>query len=250
MVPPLLHHQERREAVSRSRRGDDAKHGRVQVRHMRAYGRIPPPMKPPRRLRWGTRDMANYCERHFHWRGVAIRVICILAVLSVTAESIAEPGPIGQWLMNQPLTLWDKGMFEATEAANQAAEYVGKNIGNISYGRAQYDWDNNEIDVLVSVSGYSADTNHENCNKVRRAFISYLADAFVLDNVDRARIILRLNISSWFSHHGYQNQGRDKELGEKMSRIIFVKARLWNTDGGITCRERIMVFDAPSKPGQ
>ena len=43
MVPPLLHHQERREAVSRSRRGDDAKHGHVQVRHMRAYGRIPPP---------------------------------------------------------------------------------------------------------------------------------------------------------------------------------------------------------------
>ena len=51
-----------------------------------------------------------------------------------------------------------------------------------------------------------------------------------------------------FGHEGYINLKRDKELGEKMSHIIFVKARLWNKDRDNLLRERITVFSAPRNP--
>ena len=55
-------------------------------------------------------------------------------------------------------------------------------------------------------------------------------------------------IGGWFSHNGFQRTNRDEELEEKLARIIYVKVTLRNADGGIECRERIMTFDAPSKP--
>ena len=55
-------------------------------------------------------------------------------------------------------------------------------------------------------------------------------------------------IGWWFRHKGFERKSRDEELEEKLARIIFVAVRLKNNDGGITCRDRITAFDAPSKP--
>ena len=70
---------------------------------------------------------------------------CVLAgVLNVLAmPSITEPGPIGRWLMGEPLSLWDKGMFEANEAARRAATFVGSHRGELAWGSASYNWNNN-----------------------------------------------------------------------------------------------------------
>ena len=78
---------------------------------------------------------------------------CVLAgVLNVLAmPSIAEPGPIGRWLMGEPLSLWDKGMFEANEAARRAATFVGSHRGELAWGSASYNWNNNEIDLFFNV---------------------------------------------------------------------------------------------------
>ena len=67
-------------------------------------------------------------------------------------------------------------------------------------------------------------------------------------NEDTLRIILQNTISSWFSHEGWQKQIRDKEIGLKMARIIFVKVVLSGQKGDISCRDRITAFEAPSKP--
>ena len=63
--------------------------------------------------------------------------------------------------------------------------------------------------------------------------------------------MLKQRIDGWFSHYGFVLKNRDEELAEKMSRIIFVKVGLLNKDeykGEFSCRDRIMTFDAPSKP--
>lgn len=181
-----------------------------------------------------------------------MRAILLVACVLVAGSVKAEPGPVTRWLMDEPLTLWDWGMHQAKRESKQAAEYVWKDFGEKGFvlGGAYYDWDNNEITLWVVDLNYAAETNHENCNKVRRAFIAALiARNYSLKNADAALSALRIKIDRWFSHFGYENNERDNKLVEKMSRIIFVETQLSNTDRKITCRERIMEFDAPSKPG-
>ena len=41
---------------------------------------------------------------------------------------------------------------------------------------------------------------------------------------------------------------RDEKLAEKLTRILFVRVNLWSKGGTVTCRDRILSSDAPSKP--
>ena len=185
-----------------------------------------------------------------------MRRITLVAALLASFTSIvrAEPGPIGQWLMNQPVTLWDIGMMRAEEAAKDAG-HVADDLGT-GLIWAQYNWDNNEIDISLHVIDALIPITHERCNQTRRSFIADIVGAvpFHLEREENlVHEILLGQIDSWFSHHGFQAGDRDEELAEKLARIIFVKVSLSKVDAdgntqAITCRERIMTFDAPSMP--
>ena len=174
--------------------------------------------------------------------------IALVAALALVTPLRAEPGPIGEWLMAQPLTLWDIGMIRAGEEAARAAKESSNNLGFSRWGGAIYEWDNNEIDLYMYAVGYEGDPTHQKCNEARRAFIQDIVYMGPQINEDALRIILQATISRWFSHEGWQKQIRDKEIGLKMARIIFVKVQLSGQKGVISCRDRITAFEAPSKP--
>ena len=184
-----------------------------------------------------------------------LRVASIVSVMSGPAllvalamPSHAEPGPIGQWLMNEPLTLWDRGMMRAQEEADTAGKRIAKKAGAIGLAFASYNWDNNEIEIKFTLIGFQSDVSHENCNKMRRSFIGAFPGILIKGNEKLVTQLLTDQISGWFSHVGFQRKIRDEKLGEKLARIIFVRVNLLGKNGSITCRERIMTFDAPSQP--
>ena len=58
-------------------------------------------------------------------------VLVIVSALDlwIASPSYGEPGPIGRWLMNEPVTLWTGEFVRLRKEANEAAEIVGKDIG-------------------------------------------------------------------------------------------------------------------------
>ena len=177
--------------------------------------------------------------------------LLLTAFLIVLAMPVrAEPGPIGIWLMNEPASLWDWGMKRAREEAQHAAEAASRltQIDGWWEGTAWYSWENNEIEIRVDVTGLD-EASHDTCNKVRREFIGWLA-LTALNDEQKARVKIHDMIGGWFSHEGYSMNNRDERLAEKLTRIIFVNARLWNSDPKILieCRARITTFSAPSEP--
>ncbi len=161
----------------------------------------------------------------------------------------AEPGPIGQWLMSEPVTLWDWGMMRMESAAEEAGSLARLLAKAGSWDTfVFYSWRDNEIEIVVEVF-HLAERSHVICNRARRHFLFALG-AGDLTDPPKARQGLYQKIGRWFSHEGYGRVGRDDELAEKLSRIIYVNTRLWDDSvaTGIECRARITEFDAPSKP--
>ena len=108
------------------------------------------------------------------------RVFVLVSALSVLAASLrAEPGPIGKWLMDDPLTLWDIGMIRAKEDAREAGSEVVKDIGRKQWTRVSYNWDHNEILITLSIHGFNDSLSHENCNEVRQYFLVVLSQLYV-----------------------------------------------------------------------
>ena len=180
-----------------------------------------------------------------------LRVACVVVAAS-SSPAASEPGPIGRWLMKEPVSLWDKGVSEASEMADSAAEGIGAHRGERAWGWAAYDWEDNEITLNFNVTGYKGDPTHKECNMLRRYFIGWLAHgdySYTGTNEERSRRGILRAISQWFGHSGgYRNRDRDKNLEEKLARIIFVRVRLWNPIKSVTCGDRIMSREAPSTP--
>lgn len=182
-----------------------------------------------------------------------MKMLAVASALAALAMPLrAEPGPIGSWLMNEPLTLWDMGIMKAREHVEYAADRIAKASDlSHSFADVEYDWDTNEIDIWWSIVGTQINTTHETCNRARRAFIARLAGvpAFSTDGH-----VFEIRMYDWiddlFSHEGFQLSDRDEKLAEKMSRIIFVRVWVRNEDddNAIECRARLMTIDAPSRP--
>lgn len=175
-----------------------------------------------------------------------------LAALVAAGGASAEPNDIASWLMNEPVTLWDRGMDRADKKAREFAAFYRESIGSSSgIGFATYDWDENEIELIAIISEYGevAQPTHADCNLVRDTFIVSLNGRSSRKEDDEAEIQSRYEtISSWFSHVDFQRMDRDEDLGEKMARMIFVSVLLTGSEGSILCRDRITSFDAPSRP--
>lgn len=191
-----------------------------------------------------------------------MKMIIAAAALAVmlAGPASAEPGPIGQWLMATPVTLWDRGMDAAKNAARKAANsaardgYMGKKT-KYPLTTVTYDWANNEINITVaSIFSDEGPWTHDRCNALRRTFLRRLAEGGTTeddgsDDFDALlKNWLRSAIGRWFSHNGYRSTGRDQKLTEKLARIMFVEAGLHGLLGGITCRGRILDVDVASKP--
>jgi len=196
----------------------------------------------------------------------ALAVLVTLAGgLAGASEAKAEPGPLGIWLMNQPVTLWDRGMDAMEDSARAAADRIKRARGlKRSVGFVHgYLWDENEINVNFSFDyGYKNQTlsSHKTCNAIRSEFINrFVSPDFrtvnerpkfpreTQDQYEKRRLEqIYQKIESWFSHRGFQEGGRDKELGKKMARIIFVTAI--SIAHNVECRNRITVREAPSIP--
>ena len=176
-------------------------------------------------------------------------IVLALAIAALPTGTRAEPGPIGEWLMDQPITLWDIGMIRMDEEAAEAIKAIGEHRSTNGHtsGWASYDWDTNEITIVMKIFGYDDIPNHENCNLIRRHAIGYLGLANIEDE-ENAKGFLHSRISGWFSHKGFKKGSRDEKLAEKLARIIFVRVNLISGSRGVTCRDRIMTFTAPSQP--
>ncbi|MCY4595525.1 MAG: hypothetical protein OXC19_12115 [Bryobacterales bacterium] len=175
----------------------------------------------------------------------AVGTVALLCCLMTPVR--AEPGPVGKWLMTEPLTLWDHGMMNMERDAKQAAERI-KTGGDQWAAWALYDWDNNEIEINLINLDFHGAISHETCNETRRSFMTTLFKLYGTTDKKAVTEFMHTRVNWWFSHEGFTNKSRDAKLGEKLTRIIFVAVRLQNDDGGIMCRDRVTTLDAPSKP--
>ena len=179
-------------------------------------------------------------------------VAAVAASMAWTVPLNAEPGPIGRWLMNEPVTLWDRGMDAMQEEARGLydldSDWLPTGM-HILGAAVAFNWDDNEINIFAWFPSTPPDyINHGMCNDVRQRVISRIT-GFPKGITGIKDFDISDVIHNWFSHAGYRSGDRDDELGKKMSRIIFVEVDMNPTTGdGISCRDRITSLDAPSKP--
>ena len=74
-------------------------------------------------------------------RGLAkATTIAIVGLLAggLAKQPLAEPGPIGRWLMDQPVSLWDQGLSRMHERVNEATTGISRDMKISAFAGVDY----------------------------------------------------------------------------------------------------------------
>lgn len=162
-------------------------------------------------------------------------VLC-LAVFAIAGGARSEPDPIAKYLIDEPVSLLDFGIFRLNEAMRQtmASEYR-------AIGSAIYDWSDNKI-LLRGFSTAGAIKNNEDakmqCKKMIDS-VRYLLGV----SADTGESVFGKNsmIHQYFQHRGYKTTSEPEDLADHLVKMVEIQVGVAMTDGTkIECRGPLM----------
>ncbi len=183
-------------------------------------------------------------------------VLAVVSCLAAVTSARAEPGPVGQWLMGEPASLFDIGMIRLSIAASAwGRPYYAINTelkeayGNSPTYKVEYDWDENRIVVtafLIINSNERPDAELA-CKKL----LSLISDqAWVASDTGKILVPDKTNshFADYFTHIGYERTGAAPEdYRSRLDQIFVIKGRIPRLAKGaevyvphVTCSRRLL----------
>lgn len=162
------------------------------------------------------------------------QAVALLLLLTPAAQ--AEPNRVPSWLMNEPMSLWDWGIYRTDKRMQEIKELPSLFKAKFFSGSATYDWDENRIKLFAMFVGESTEAGCiEHIKKTKGAFLMYKWEP-------KEQIVQAPNtMASLFSHEGgYQSKGQPKDMGEQLASITVMEVMMSMPDGmlfkpGIRC---------------
>lgn len=166
-----------------------------------------------------------------------ISLAIVLLILSSPAAVLGEPSKTPRYLMSQPMSIFDWGIYQADKKMNSfkfsdrfATPYFG--------GSARYDPDENKIYLRGLFQGQGTQKECEdNLRALKGAFATFRWDE--RRTIEAAWKVL----DSLFSHAGgYKNKNRPDDVGKQLIHITDIEAHVFakQPDGnlrvGAKCR--------------
>lgn len=149
------------------------------------------------------------------------RVACSVAFLCPFASPRAEPGPVVQWLIKQPMSLFDWGLYKTDKKMadlRQAQVYSA----DFFHGTVDYDWDANRIRLQVSFVGKGTDAECvEHIKLAKAVFLNY-----TWNERDHAKVAPEV-FSALFSHEGYKSKNEPADMGQQLVNMSLLEATIY-----------------------
>lgn len=176
-------------------------------------------------------------------RGKIHYLALVAGFLWATSHSnvAAEPGPVGRWLIETPVSLLSFGIFRAEQQMQKAADAISNRLElqpEFVAGSANYNWKENRIN-LVLIVGSASDTLPPNllesiCSQAVasiRTFGGVLNGSPILGEAS--------TYANLFEPIGYSRKDAPEDLSQKLDHIIRIIVSINSSN------TRLMICEAP-----
>ena len=156
-------------------------------------------------------------------------VLAVVSCLLYATSIRAEPGPVGRYLMKEPISLFDLGMLKLEMLASnwpnrQAIKEIKAQYGVQPVFIVYYNWDENRIYVQGHIHDFVGDTAKRKliCGRL----IAFISDIAGVDP-QRGEIYSQLPgyslFADEFEHRGYSNQAAPKDYKSRLDKIFVIR---------------------------
>ena len=161
----------------------------------------------------------------------SLKIKCCLVIIALILFSaklaMADPSPGIKWLQNEPLTLFDWGMYKSSKTLEQTKKRLAVLQGSTSFPSkkdvqwtwTEYDFPKNTIIlgygiILDNIEKATESACKEFLEKIRK-FIFAVESFNPNDPADAVKTIKLYN--RWFSHEGFKNSKRPYGIGGELA---------------------------------
>jgi hypothetical protein len=148
--------------------------------------------------------------------GIAVVILVLSGFLPVCR---AEPSTTIKYFMNEPVTMFDWGMYRLEEDLQRWASGRKDLEPHVS---VVYDWDSNRLDVIFLCIQKSSTPSESSTFK--KSLAKYQCEGMT-QNI-REYLNMPLGIERYFRHEGFSNKGSPKKLREDIENITFVRVEI------------------------
>jgi hypothetical protein len=170
-----------------------------------------------------------------------------LLVATTPVSAFAEPAPATTWLMNEPMSIWDWGIFRLQGRVDNMKEVQSLlRDAKWFFGDVEYDWDANRIKIQIALdsSALTSKSCIENMRQAKAVLTNYTFEA------SKQREAAIAMIAGTFSHAGgYQSKNEPKKLAEEIARLVQIEVQLHTKDSQgvyhrkVQCRSDLLEAD-------
>ena len=163
-----------------------------------------------------------------------IRALIVAAVL-IPRIATAEPTPTVNWLMGEPMSLFDWGVYKTDKRLGELRAFKNVFTSTFMTGSAEYEWRSNRLRLRVLLEGQGTDAEcTENLAKAKGAFLNYEWDP--LRQVEVAPTVF----ADLFSHEGgYKSKTTPADLGTQLARIATIEVSILAPGNDQVLRRRV-----------
>ncbi len=138
---------------------------------------------------------------------------CLIALLVVSSNLSAEPSRSISYLMEDSLSMFDWGVFRM-ESSITNIKFKEFDLIN-HYGRVNYDWDSNRINLETIVYPYYKSLEKSGSKTICRQAIIQVKEHFGY-GIEEAGLRAVFGIPSYFKHIGYVKKNAPESLGKDL----------------------------------
>jgi hypothetical protein len=184
-------------------------------------------------------------------------VFAVVLGLTSTNTTRAEPGPVVNWLMNEPISLFDLGMHRLSNAVRywqkkvteEKPDYWVQEFGGLPNYSVAYDWDLNRIFIRAQVG-----TIHDNAKEACRNLVTdALMQAYIGPDILGDFEMFApgseggySRFASFFSHYAYRTGSEPEEYRSRLDNIIILEATVTDLRSGadpVKCFRPLIGYD-------
>jgi hypothetical protein len=151
---------------------------------------------------------------------ITLMIVVITMVLAFIKPCIAEPDSTIRYLITEPVTLLDFGLYRLTEEIDTHFAKIEYTSGAYMF----YDWDANRINIIISGPAGKFKTKKEAKDWCEWAVCEVRKELGLDCSSLRSSIPAGTSMLSLrFNHLGHKSRNEPKDLGNKLDKITIIK---------------------------
>jgi len=173
------------------------------------------------------------------------RLMTALLAASIWTPTQAEPNAVTKYLLNEPVTMLDLGMFQLDQSLDNEKHHFMRQLGveeahegDFDLG-ANYDLDNNKIKISIHCFNCGLPPDEKLC----QIGMKLLRDNFVwpsIDNPNSSSLKLGdiINMSTamlMFHHLWFRSTSKPEDFDERLAKMMTVEVELFSNGDKVTC---------------